>query len=138
MVLDLAIKFHSKEMEKHRGKFARMLLKERDSIDLRRNTPVLEFFEEVGYMTRREVLDEGMVWNSFEWWFGFYYAAVKSDPDLVNQARKKSGASLFCEIDWLNDNLSRITRREERTRIVNHPSQEDIIEFLNEEIKFAG
>src|SRR5687768_7928397 len=61
MVLDLTGSFDSAEMRTHRGRFAKTLLEARDSIDLLKNTPVLEFFEELGYMTRRGVLDEGMV-----------------------------------------------------------------------------
>lgn len=66
MVGDLVAKFEEKEMREYRRLFATDLLNG-TKIDILGHVPVLEFFEEVGYMTRRGVLDKGMVWNSFFW-----------------------------------------------------------------------
>jgi hypothetical protein len=67
MVLDLVGIFDSPDMRQRRAAFAKMLRHDRGSIDVVWNTPVLEFFEELGYMTKRGVLDKGMVWNSFSY-----------------------------------------------------------------------
>jgi hypothetical protein len=137
MVLDLVGMFDSAEMRARRGRFARKLLEDRDSIDLRDNTPVLEFFEEIGYMTRRRVLDEGMVWNSFAWWVEPYYLAVREKPDLIEDARSKTKVpSLFREIEWLYDRIQQVSRSELGPNYVP-PSAEYVRELLTEEARLA-
>jgi hypothetical protein len=137
MVLDLVNIFNSPEMKKHRSQFARKLLENRSSIDLRRDTPVLEFFEEIGYMTKRKVLDIGMVWNSFAWWLKPYYLAVIDEPDLIQEARNRAGAqSLFREIGWLYEKTCEVSKKEQG--ILVPPSMEDIQEFLEAEKQLAG
>src|SRR5262249_27330409 len=90
MVLELSGKFNSEEMRKYRSRFAQVLLTNRSKIDLRYDNPVLGFLEEIGYMTRRGVLDKGMVWNSFFWLLEHYYVALTSHPDLLEQARAQT------------------------------------------------
>ncbi|MBI3409591.1 MAG: hypothetical protein HY040_14720 [Planctomycetes bacterium] len=47
MVMDFASDFDSADMRNHRSHFAKLLLNARDSIDLRKNTPVLEFLKKL-------------------------------------------------------------------------------------------
>jgi hypothetical protein len=134
MVLDLVNSFNSEEMRRNRALFAKRLLEVPNSIDVAKNTPVLEFFEEVGYMTRRGVLDEGMVWNSFSWWFEPYYLAVRGSPDLIAEARSRTKApSLFCEIEWLNGRMREISMRADK----RSPPANDVLEMLTEEVRLA-
>jgi hypothetical protein len=86
------------------------------------------------YMTRRGVLDEGMVWNSFSWWFEPYYLAVRGSPDLIAEARSRTKApSLFREIEWLNGRMQEISMREDK----RSPPANDVLEMLTEEVKLA-
>lgn len=136
MVLDLVSTFNSPTMRAKRRLFAQALINKRPSIDLTGDAPVLEFFEEVGYMTRRGVLDKGMVWNSFSWWLGHYYAAVTNAPNLIADARAKSNSlSLFRETEWLYETLQKVGRREERTGINTYGSPTSINQFLDVESK---
>jgi hypothetical protein len=138
MVLDLVGNFDSSEMRSHRGRFAKALLEARNSIDLRKNAPVLEFFEELGYMTRRGVLDEGMVWNSFSWWFEPYYLAATAAPDLIADARSRTQmASLFRESEWLYGRMKAVSMREHGTTSYIPPSTDYIREILEDEAKLA-
>jgi hypothetical protein len=113
MVLDLVGNFDSGEMRKHRRNFSKALLTNPSSINLSGNSPVFEFFEEIGYMTRREVLDRGMVWNSFFFWLEPYYVAARSNPDLISAARStEHRPALYKEIEWLFFTLLEVDKKE--------------------------
>lgn len=133
MVFDLVATFNSAEMKKNRGNFANAIKNKKSSIDVTKDCPVLEFFEEVAYMTRREILDEGMVWNSFSWWFEPYYMAVrKVGKDIIKEARDKSNMpSLFCEIDWLYYRMLESTRKKDKYSF----GISDLDPFLDREIE---
>ena len=130
MIHDLVGNFNSREMREHRSRFASALLREAPAIDLRRDAPVLDFFEEVGYMTRRKMLDRGMVWNSFFWWLEPYYLAAKAQ--IITARTNAEVPSLFIEIEWLFDRMCEVTKQEEG-REYAAPSEAYITEFLNDE-----
>ncbi|MDQ2938183.1 MAG: DUF4760 domain-containing protein [Acidobacteriota bacterium] len=133
MVLDFVNIFNSAEMRKHRRRFASLLLEDSSLIDLKTDAPVLEFFEEVAYMTRRGVLDEGMVWNSFSWWVKRYYLAVK---DRIVDARSEvRSSSLFREVEWLYTRMCLVGNQQEGTSIYIPPSANDIRKFFEDESK---
>jgi len=134
MIHDLVGIFNSREMREHRVRFAATLLRERPAIDLRRDAPVLEFLEEVGYMTRRQILDEGMVWNSFSWWLEPYYLAAREE--IVAARRKADAPSLFSEVEWLFARMCKVTTKEEG-REYTVPSEAYIANFLKNEAALA-
>jgi hypothetical protein len=139
MVWDLVELFDSAEWLGHRSQFAKMLLQDRPSIDLRRDSPVAEFFEELAYMTKRGVLDKGMVWNSFFWPLEHYYPALTTPPSLIEKARADSGAAtLYRELPWLYGELCVVCAKEEGSSAYLPPSAQDIKQFLEDEIKLAG
>jgi hypothetical protein len=82
MVLDLVDKFDSNDMRHHRRVFANKLLFDRSRLDLSDDYMALQFIEEIGYMTKRGVLDKRMVWNSFFWFLEPYYLALK-EPSYI-------------------------------------------------------
>jgi hypothetical protein len=96
IVMDLSSRYSSDQMRKFRSQFAKKLLDLRkqsdDSVRKQINEwgeelPVLNFFEEVGYLTRIGALNDEMVWNSFVWRVEFYYHAVtecSAGPNPVN------------------------------------------------------
>jgi hypothetical protein len=130
MVLDLVDLFDSAEWLGHRSHFAKMLLQDRSSIDLRRDTPVAEFFEELAYMTKRGVLDKGMVWNSFFWPIEHYYPALTGPPSLLEKARLDSHAStLYRELRWLYEELCLVCAREEGWSTYIPPNAEEVKQF---------
>jgi len=134
MVLDLVDLFDSAEWLGHRSRFAKMLLQDRSSIDPSGDSPVLEFFEELAYMTKRRVLDVGMVWNSFSWVIEHYYPAVTSTPNLLEKARLDSrSTTLYRELVWLYGELCTVCAREEGSVTYMPPSEKDIQRFLEDE-----
>jgi hypothetical protein len=136
MVFDLVHTFDSAVMREHRRCFASALLKDRSSINPCQNTPVLEFFEELGYLTRRGVLDKGMVWNSFFWFIEHYYPEVTKAPSLLEAARKTyASTTLFREIAWLYEQLCKVCTEEEGTLEYEPPSAADIDAFLKDEAR---
>ena len=89
-------------------------------------------------MTRRGVLDKGMVWNSFSWWFEPYYLAVRRTPDLIADGRLKSKSpSLFQEIEWLSGIMQKVGKKEEQTNSYNSPNWEHVEAFLRDEAKLT-
>lgn len=136
MVFDLVSIFNSAEMRKHRRLFAGMLLGSPSDIDLQRESRVLEFFEEIGYMTRRKVLDEGMVWNSFSWWLEPYYLAVTGNPNIIEEARSETQSpALYREIEWLYGRMCSVSKKEQGQKKYIRPSSHYVREFMEEEAK---
>ncbi len=66
------------------------------------NMEVINFFELVGTLTHRKVLDEDLVWEAFGTWVTAYYLAVRRPVDLIGQLRKTLDDPLvFHEFEWL-------------------------------------
>jgi hypothetical protein len=110
MVMDLVGKFEGKEMRGYRQLFATELLSGAE-IDILGHVPVLEFFEEIGYMTKRGVLDKGMVWNSFFWWLAPYYE--QSEPSIKAARELLQSRVYFREIEWLYKELCNVASEEQ-------------------------
>lgn len=129
MVMDLNKEFNSPEMRVHRREFAATLLDKRP-LNLRNDAPVLEFFEEVGYMTRRKVLDAGMVWNSFTWCLEPYFLTSKAAIEDVRKDTHRPG--FFSETEWLHKKMTELDRKYENQKYMER-SKEDLKEFLTQE-----
>jgi hypothetical protein len=111
MVMDLNKEFNSTEMRQYRRELASVLLAGR-SPNLVDNCPVLEFFEEIGYMTRRKILDGGMVWNTFSWWIEPYFLLCKA---AITDARSETQSPMFFyETQWLYEYLSKLQQKYEK------------------------
>ena len=134
MVLDLVGSFDSEDMRKQRSRFAKRLLDDSSGLEIQKDMPVLQFFEEVAYMTKRKVLDDGMVWNSFSWIFLRYYHAVTHPIDLIAKARRDSHSiTLYQEIQWLQVRLIAIECKEEGAEKLTSPSDDEVAQFLKDE-----
>lgn len=105
MVNDAVARFDSQTMRKHRKDFSGKLKADQESVDLNKaETPVLDFFEDIGLQTRRGILDQEMVWVAFGWWIIGYYNAVKSPKNLIEQYREDSKSiDMYREFEWLHD-----------------------------------
>jgi len=138
MVFDLVDLFDSTEWLGYRRHFAKRLLEDRDNIDVSGDAPVLEFFEDLGYMTRRRILDKGMVWHSFSWLIERYYRAVTKQPNLIEKGRAETNSrTLYRELIWLQKELSVLSAKEEELSVYVPPSEEDIKRFLENETKLT-
>jgi hypothetical protein len=135
MVLDLSAKFESAAMRKHRSAFAKQLLNDREGTNLMDDSPVLKFYEELGYMTRRGVLDKRMVWNSFFWLIEYYYAAlIGPDEDLLAKVREQQkNQALYREFLWLQDSLQKVSTSEGEQDRYELPTTEEVEQALRHE-----
>lgn len=135
MVLDLSTKFESAAMRRHRSAFARQLLTDRDGTNLIDDSPVLEFYEELGYMTRRGVLDKRMVWNSFFWLIEYYYTALRGPgEDLLTKVRdQQKNPALYRELLWLQKTLQRVSTSEGEQDRYQLPTPDEVHQALQQE-----
>lgn len=130
-------KYDSGEMKKARNKLAKRILDIRikDDIDLGDDSePILELFEEIAYLTRKKVLDAGMVWNHFFWSFERYYLALTVQVNLIDKTRiEQRSPTIYQEVDWLYEHLKKIEISENRINDYAQPSEEQIVKFLKAE-----
>jgi hypothetical protein len=107
-VMNLRDKFDSTRMRAVRRHISERLLKQAHE-DIA-SIEVVTFFELVGTLTHRKVLDEELVWEAFGSWVTSYWWALRNPSDWVGRLRKDLGDPLvFHEFEWLD---ARIRRRD--------------------------
>jgi hypothetical protein len=84
-------------------------------------TPVANYFELVGFLTRRRVLDEEMVWSAFSYYAVLYFAALK--PRIDDE--RKHDPTLYTDFEWLHEKIQR--------RMKEAPTPQDIRDFVDNE-----
>lgn len=73
---------------------------------------VVTFFELLGTLTHRSVLDDDLVWEAFGTWVSAYYHSLRSPVDVIAQLRSDLRDPLvFHEFEWLNARLNTIDVR---------------------------
>jgi len=73
---------------------------------------VITFFELIGTLTHRKVLDEDLVWEAFGTWVEAYYYSLRNPVDLIAQLRTSLEDPLvFHEFEWLEQRLDRLDRK---------------------------
>ena len=66
------------------------------------------FFELVGALTHRKLLDEDLVWEAFGNWVTNYYYALRHPVDIVARGRSAlKDPLIFHEFEWLNNRILR-------------------------------
>lgn len=108
-ILVLRERFDSPRMRQQRRLLATHLLGERRE-DLT-SVEVATFFELIGALTRRKVLDVDLVWEAFGTWITNYYFALRHPVDLIGKTRTDLGDPLvFHEFEWLYERIIDIDR----------------------------
>lgn len=99
-VMALRERFDSPHMRAARRRLAeRLLAQTHDDIS---SVEVVTFFELVGTLTHRDVLEPELVWEAFGSWVVAYYWAIRHPFDLVAKIRTDLGDPLiFHEFEWL-------------------------------------
>jgi len=106
-VMELRERFDGGRMRAARRHLAERLLK--GSHQDIANFEVLTFFELVGTLTHRRVLDDDLVWEAFGSWVEAYYWAVRNPFDLIGQVRQDwSDPLIYHEFEWLHARIERI------------------------------
>ncbi|MGP8134546.1 MAG: hypothetical protein ACLQD8_00165 [Thermoplasmata archaeon] len=108
-VMALRERFDGARMRSARRHLSERLLKQ-EHHDIA-SMEVVTFFELVGTLTHRKVLDDDLVWEAFGTWVTAYYLGIRQPFDLVGQLRKDlSDPLVFHEFEWLYHRLQEIDR----------------------------
>ena len=170
MVMDFAGRIDSPEMRKYRVKLAKQLVEMRAhakealsnqetirpefvaELGIVNDAPFLDFLEDIGYFTKKGILDSDMVWNSLIWSVERYYLAITSPYNYLEDMRKGDYPELYERFKWLYGEVFRIDRskRPKRTaaerreqlgpplRDVYSLSDEQVDQFLQDEARLLG
>lgn len=137
-VMNLRERFDSPRMRASRRHLSERLLRQAHQ-DIS-NLEVITFFELVGTLTHRKVLEDDLVWEAFGGWITSYYWALRNPVDMVGDLRKTMNDPLiFHEFEWLRDRVIEIDRR--RLGPVGDsgpPPAEDAARFLTRESKLES
>ena len=109
-VMNLRERFDSPRMRAARRHVSERLLKQAHQ-DIS-NLEVVTFFELVGTLTHRRVLEDDLVWEAFGGWVTSYYWALRNPVDLIADLRTSlSDPLVFHEFEWLYRRVVEIDRR---------------------------
>jgi hypothetical protein len=96
---------------------------------------VITFFELIGTLTHRRVLDADLVWEAFGTWVTAYYWALRNPVDLIGQLRTNLEDPLvFHEFEWLYRRVDEIDRKELGEPSTTRNPGEDALRMLRREV----
>ena len=121
--------FEAVEMKADRSRAASALKRGSDAGELE---PVLDFFETVGLLVRREVVDKELAWNSFSYWV-LRYAALAGNQIKVRR-KKEHDPTYYQEFDFLVECLTQVEIEKRHLKSRPSFSKELLDGFLGEEI----
>jgi hypothetical protein len=109
-VMNLRERFDSPRMRASRRHVSERLLKQAHQ-DIS-NLEVVTFFELVGTLTHRKVLEADLVWEAFGGWISAYYWALRNPVDMIGDLRRAmSDPLVFHEFEWLQGRIVAMDRR---------------------------
>lgn len=93
---------------------------------------VLDFFQYMGVLTRKKVIDVDLAWDQYFYFLNSYYVLAR---DYVAQCRQ-AWPDAWEDVDWLHQRLSRVeSKRSRRPYLL--PDKERLDQFLNDECSLA-
>jgi hypothetical protein len=99
-VMDLRERFDGIQMRRARRVLSQRLLEGKHEAIT--TLEVASFFELIGALTHRRVLDREMVWEAFGTWTTGYYYALRNPVDVIGRARTELKDPLIMhEFEWL-------------------------------------
>jgi hypothetical protein len=114
-IMALRERFDSPQIRRARRDLAtRLLHQQHEEIT---NIEVGAFFELVGTLTRRKVLEDDLIWEAFGNWVTAYYWALRHPVDIIGRGRATFHDPLiFHEFEWLEGRILAIDRRRQGRR----------------------
>jgi hypothetical protein len=137
-VMNLRERFDSPRMRASRRHLSERLLKQAHQ-DIS-NLEVITFFELVGTLTHRKVLEDDLVWEAFGGWVTAYYWGLRHPVDMIGNLRTAMNDPLiFHEFEWLYDRVVTIDRRRLGSTVdAGPPAAEDSERFMSRESKLES
>jgi hypothetical protein len=137
-VMALRERFDGTRMRAARRHLSERLLKQEHQ-DIA-SIEVITFFELVGTLTHRRVLDDDLVWEAFGTWVSAYYLAVRQPVDLIGQLRHDlSDPLLYHEFEWLYKRLIELDQEQSEDHApVAQESLADVQRILSRESKLES
>ena len=129
--LDFADKFESNAMKLARSALAKQILTKVDHDCIQED--VINLFEGIGTLLRRNYLDKELVWADFSfhvirWW------SVLKDYILEERKRQDNDQTIFEDFERLVNVLYNVeSKRRKLSRAELEPNHDNIIQFLNDE-----
>jgi len=132
-VMNLRERFDSPRMRASRRHVSERLLK-RAHQDIS-NLEVVTFFELVGTLTHRKVLEDDLVWEAFGGWVTSYYWALRNPVDMIGELRTAlKDPLIFHEFEWLHGRVKIIDRQRTGTNATEGlPAAAEAERFLTRE-----
>jgi predicted DNA-binding transcriptional regulator len=113
-VMDLRERFDGVRMRRARRLLSQRLLEGKHEAIT--TLEVASFFELIGALTHRGVLDREMVWEAFGTWTTGYYYALRNPVDVIGRARTELKDPLIMhEFEWLYERTRAIDSRHVRS-----------------------
>jgi hypothetical protein len=110
VVMELRERFDSPRMRAARKHLSDRLLRQAHQ-DIT-SMEVITFFELVGTLTHRKILDDDLVWEAFGTWITAYHFSLRHPVDLVAQTRVKLDDPLvWHEFEWLAERINVLDRK---------------------------
>lgn len=110
-LLDLRERFYSPRLRQSRRELSAWLLRSERGEEPE-DWEVGIFFELMGALTRRGVLEKRLVWSAFGTWITAYYEFMTVPEDLLSGWRKESHDPLiFGDFEWLARQMQEFDRR---------------------------
>ncbi len=110
VVMELRERFDAPRMRAARRHLSDRLLRQAHE-DIT-SMEVITFFELVGTLTHRKILDDDLVWEAFGTWITSYYTTLRSPVDLIAQTRVRLEDPLvWHEFEWLYRRVDELDRR---------------------------
>jgi hypothetical protein len=129
LIFDLDHQFEAQDFLKARQLAATSLKNQESSKEI---DPVLDFFETIGILVRRNAIDDELAWNEFSYWVLRYAALTKARIDDMRKA--ESDETYWQEFEFLVKRLTKIEKRKRHLKFPPSFSQEKLNEFLADEI----
>ncbi|HTW99474.1 MAG TPA: hypothetical protein VMD59_11885 [Acidimicrobiales bacterium] len=108
-VMTLRERFDGARMRSARRHLSERLLKQ-EHHDIA-SMEVVTFFELVGTLTHRSVLDDDLVWEAFGTWIAAYYRGLRAPHDLIAELRNDLRDPLiYHEFEWLYERIRELDR----------------------------
>ena len=119
--------FNSSGFVRKRKKAAKFLLKKPDlnEWDCVEVEDILDFFQMIGSLTRKGVIDKTLAWEFYVYWVDFYYIITKEYIEYCNI----DNPGTWEDVVWLYKKFVRITVKDQKKPYVR-PTEKEINYFL--------